>query len=80
MLVEPARDGRWRPARVPPHHVRGALKLYSRECFEAIGGVQERLGWDTIDEVYARMAAFGPTRSRTSWHAITGPSRPPTAG
>jgi poly-beta-1,6-N-acetyl-D-glucosamine synthase len=57
-LVEPARDGRWRPARVPPHHVRGALKLYSRDCFEAIGGVQERLGWDTIDEVYARMGGF----------------------
>jgi poly-beta-1,6-N-acetyl-D-glucosamine synthase len=57
-LVEPARDGRWKPARVPPHHVRGALKLYSRACFEAIGGVEERLGWDTIDEVYARMRGF----------------------
>jgi hypothetical protein len=38
--------------------VHGALKLYSRECFAAIGGVQERLGWDTIDETYARMRGF----------------------
>lgn len=60
-LVEPARRG-WREDRVPSHHVRGALKLYSRDCFEAIGGIQERLGWDTIDEVYARMVGFD-TRS-----------------
>jgi poly-beta-1,6-N-acetyl-D-glucosamine synthase len=54
--------GEWRTAAVPPTHVRGALKLYSRECFEAIGGIQERLGWDTIDETYARMRGF-ETRS-----------------
>lgn len=42
--------------RVPTrHHVPGALKCYTVECFEAIGGMQERLAWDTIDEVYARM-------------------------
>lgn len=56
-------DGKgWEPTKVPPHHVRGALKLYSRECFEAIGGIEERLGWDTIDETYARMRGF-ETRS-----------------
>ena len=33
----------------------GALKLYSSGCLEEIGGVEERLGWDTIDETYARM-------------------------
>jgi poly-beta-1,6-N-acetyl-D-glucosamine synthase len=54
--------GDWRPTKVPANHVRGALKLYSRECLEAIGGVQERLGWDTIDETYARMRGF-ETRS-----------------
>jgi biofilm PGA synthesis N-glycosyltransferase PgaC len=54
--------GGWRPTRVPAHHVRGALKLYSRECFEAIGGIEERLGWDTIDETYARMHGYA-TRS-----------------
>ena len=56
-LIEP--DGpEWVRLAIPPHHVHGALKLYSRECLEAIGGVQERLGWDTIDETYARMRGF----------------------
>lgn len=55
-------EGAWRPTKVPANHVRGALKLYSRECLEAIGGIQERLGWDTIDETYARMQGF-ETRS-----------------
>jgi len=57
------RNGKsWEPTKIPAHHVRGALKLYSRECFEAIGGIEERLGWDTIDETYARMRGF-ETRS-----------------
>jgi poly-beta-1,6-N-acetyl-D-glucosamine synthase len=60
-LIEPTRSG-WRADTVPGYHVRGALKLYSRACFEAIGGVDERLGWDTIDETYARMRGFA-TRS-----------------
>ena len=48
----------WRPMRTAPHHVRGALKLYRRECFDAIGGVQERLGWDGLDQSYARMRGY----------------------
>lgn len=52
----------WQPTSVPAYHVRGALKTYSRECFAAIGGVEERLGWDTIDETYARMRGYA-TRS-----------------
>ena len=55
-------DGEWQPTSSAPEHVRGALKLYTRECFAAIGGVWERLGWDGIDEVAARMHGF-ETRS-----------------
>ena len=36
----------------------GAVKLFRRECLEAIGGIPERLAWDTIDETYARMRGF----------------------
>ncbi len=51
--------GKWRVERIPTDlHVNGALKCYSRQCFEAIGGIEERLGWDTIDEVEARMCGF----------------------
>jgi glycosyltransferase involved in cell wall biosynthesis len=57
VLLEPGRSG-WQSDPVPAYHVRGALKLYSRACFAAIGGVEERLGWDTIDETYARMRGY----------------------
>lgn len=56
-LVEMRNDRRHRLA-IPSYHVHGAVKLYSRACFEAIGGIQERLAWDTIDETYARMAGY----------------------
>jgi hypothetical protein len=52
------RRGAWQPTANAREHVRGALKLYSRSCFEAIGGVQERLGWDGMDETVARMHGF----------------------
>ncbi len=57
-LAEPDRGGSWRTIPIPAHHVHGAVKLFRRECLEAIGGVPERLGWDTIDETYARMRGF----------------------
>jgi GT2 family glycosyltransferase len=52
------RRGAWRATPSASEHVRGALKLYSRSCFEKIGGVHERLGWDGIDETLARMHGF----------------------
>jgi len=60
VYAERCRGGRsWRVQSVPnEHHVAGALKCYTRECLVAIGGLQERLGWDTIDETYARMCGF----------------------
>jgi poly-beta-1,6-N-acetyl-D-glucosamine synthase len=61
MILE-RHGGEWRPTSSAAEHVRGALKLYRRDCFEAIGGVRERLGWDGIDEVLARMHGFD-TRS-----------------
>ncbi len=45
----------WKRISIPEYHVHGAVKLFTRECLEAIGGIPERLGWDTIDETYARM-------------------------
>ena len=58
VLVEPTADGGYRDIVIPRVHVHGALKCYTRACFEAIGGMQERLGWDTIDGTYARMRGF----------------------
>lgn len=58
VLREPEGAG-WGPANTASdYHVRGALKCYTSQCLSAIGGIQERLAWDTIDEVYARMRGF----------------------
>jgi glycosyltransferase involved in cell wall biosynthesis len=56
------RHGEWQATPSAREHVRGALKLYTSECFAAIDGVVEQLGWDGIDETLARMHGF-TTRS-----------------
>jgi poly-beta-1,6-N-acetyl-D-glucosamine synthase len=49
----------WKTMRMPTeHHVPGTLKCYSLACFTDVGGMQERLAWDTIDETYARMRGY----------------------
>lgn len=58
-LYEPSPSGRgWREIRSPGFHTRGAVKMYTRACFSAIGGLEPGLGWDTVDEVRAMMAGF----------------------
>lgn len=54
VLVEEV-GSQWKLMRTAPHHVRGAVKLYRRECFADIGGMRELLGWDGLDQTYARM-------------------------
>lgn len=52
------RRGIWRGVRVPSYHVPGGVKVYRSECLEGVGGLREHLGWDTIDETYARMEGW----------------------
>jgi len=59
----------------PRFHVRGATKIYSRACWEAIGGLETAPGWDTIDEVKANMfgwKTFTFPELRLLHHRITG--------
>jgi glycosyltransferase involved in cell wall biosynthesis len=58
VLDEPAPDGSMRRIKIAGSHVHGAVKCYTKDCWDAIGGVQELLGWDTVDETYARMRGF----------------------
>jgi glycosyltransferase involved in cell wall biosynthesis len=39
-------------------HVRGAFKAYSKNCFKAMGGLKNAMGWDTVDELLARYHGF----------------------
>jgi poly-beta-1,6-N-acetyl-D-glucosamine synthase len=62
VYADPAGEGDgdgWKVMNPPSeYHVPGTLKCYSIACFQAIGGMQERLAWDTIDETYARMRGY----------------------
>jgi biofilm PGA synthesis N-glycosyltransferase PgaC len=42
----------------PKFHVRGATKIYRRACWEAIGGLIQTTGWDTLDELKANMLGW----------------------
>jgi len=63
-VVHVQEAGAWKidSPRDPPFHVRGATKIYRRECWKAISPLEARPGWDTIDEVRANMHGWG-TRS-----------------
>ena len=54
-------DGTLRHDPHPAFHVRGATKIYRRECWEAIGGMVQAKGWDTIDEVKANQLGWRTT-------------------
>src|SRR5688572_11686683 len=52
-------DGQWvEETRDVAFHVRGATKIYRRECWTAIGGLIRTTGWDTMDEVKANMLGW----------------------
>jgi glycosyltransferase involved in cell wall biosynthesis len=53
----------------PEFHVRGATKIYRRDCWDAIGGFWPAPGWDTMDEVKANMLGWG-TRSFPELHLV----------
>ncbi len=39
-------------------HLRGPIKTYTKPCFEAIGGLKNSIGWDTVDELLAKYHGF----------------------
>jgi biofilm PGA synthesis N-glycosyltransferase PgaC len=61
-LFQPGSDGRLVRQRCAPGHVEGPNRFYRRECLAAISPVPPIIGWDTIDEVRARMCGW-ETRS-----------------
>lgn len=57
MAWEPGRDGWWldRGAR---GHVRGNARAYRRACLEELLPLEERMGWDGLDEVKAQVRGW----------------------
>lgn len=50
--------GKWVKESVYENHVRGALRMYRRRCWEDIGGTPRALGWDAVDCYLARMRGW----------------------
>ncbi len=50
--------GAWRATRVTGDHVRGATRAYRWECLQAVLPLEERVGWDTIDELKAAVLGW----------------------
>ena len=48
--------------KMPIFHPCAAARIYSRKCFEEIGGLIEALGWDTIDLLRAQMRGWTTKR------------------
>ena len=44
--------------KAPSFHVRGATKIYRRECWEKLDGLLCGLGWDTVDEIKANQLGW----------------------
>jgi hypothetical protein len=61
-LSERGPDGEPAPLVSPPDHVEGASKFYRQACWEDIAPLPCILGWDTLDELHARIRGW---RTRT---------------
>ncbi|MEP3210984.1 MAG: glycosyltransferase family 2 protein [Maribacter sp.] len=58
-LSEKDSNGHWkRNHPMNKNHVRGAFKAYSKNCFKAMGGLKNAMGWDTVDELLAQYNGF----------------------
>jgi poly-beta-1,6-N-acetyl-D-glucosamine synthase len=57
-ISTPDANGRLVRQRCPENHVEGEASFYRRECLESIFPLPAILGWDTIDEVRARMRGW----------------------
>lgn len=57
-LTEEEPSGARTRIRIHADHVHGATKFYRRECWEQITPLPTIIGWDTMDEVKARMLGW----------------------
>jgi glycosyltransferase involved in cell wall biosynthesis len=49
------REGSWTPTYVTRSHVRGATRAYRWQCLQDVLPLEERVGWDGIDELKANV-------------------------
>lgn len=52
------RDGSWTATHVTRSHVRGATRAYRWQCLQDVLPLEERVGWDGIDELKANVLGW----------------------
>ena len=62
LCLEQDASGAWKPSHVTRGHVRGATRAYRADCLRDVLPLEERMGWDGIDELRARVVGW-ETRS-----------------
>jgi glycosyltransferase involved in cell wall biosynthesis len=50
--------GEWQEIHVTANAVRGASRCYRRKCLEAVSPLEERMGWDGLDELKAAVLGW----------------------
>lgn len=60
--AEELSGGKWRPRFNTGESVWGAARAYRRDCLRDVSPLEERMGWDGIDEIKARLHGW---RTRT---------------
>ena len=68
-----AGQGVWKPQYTTRNHVRGAEKAYRRACLEVVLPLEQRMGWDGIDEL---KAAVNGWRTKSFRHLAVRHHRP----
>ena len=58
-LYQKNKKGKWiLEHTMDKNHVRGAIKSYSKDCYNSIGGLKPTMGWDSVDELLAFYNGF----------------------
>jgi glycosyltransferase involved in cell wall biosynthesis len=58
VCLERGADDAWHAVPVAPGHVRGAVRAYRASCLFELLPLEERMGWDTVDEVTAAILGW----------------------
>ena len=72
-------NGEWRQRHVTGTTVWGASRAWRWECLQQVLPLEERLGWDGIDEFKANARGWSTRTCSTSPSTTTGPRAPGTA-
>ena len=65
--------GDWHPRHVTRGHVRGATRMWRWACLQQLLPLEDRLGWDSLDELKARVLAGAHKAFPTSGSSTTAP-------